>query len=93
MPLYEFAVSDNRFSVLTIFSPRSQDLPDVVQHIKLQDFPYPLYVDVYGEFAQRNVIPKDVRFHCFLINSEDEIRFVGNPSVDEQLRTIFLNSL
>ena len=93
LALYEFAVSDNRFSVLTIFSPRSQDLPDVVQRIILQDFPYPLYVDVDGEFARRNVIPKDLRFHNFLIDSEGKLRFVGNPNDNDQLMTIFLKAL
>lgn len=93
LPLYEFSEEDGRFSILPIFSPKIDDLPDIEQQLLLLDFPYPIYVDVYGEFAQKNNIPVDNRFHNFLIDEVGKVRFVGNPIDNEQLRSIFINTL
>lgn len=93
LPLYEFSEEDGRFSILPIFSPKTDDLQDIERQLLLLDFPYPIYVDVFSEFAQKNNIPVDNRFHNFLIDEVGKVRFVGNPIDNEQLRSIFINTL
>lgn len=93
LPLYEMAESDGRFSIVAIFSPRVSEIPDVERQLMLLDFPYPIYVDVSGEFARQNQIPKDSRFHYFLSDDNGQILFVGNPIANEQLKSVFSSTL
>lgn len=91
-PLYDMADTSN-FSLLTIFSPRDEDLAEVRRQIVIQDLPIPVYIDAYGSFSKLNEsIPSDTRFHTFLIDTNNKPVFVGNPltnsSLEEVLRTI-----
>lgn len=92
LSLYEFAESNGNFSVMTIFSPSEDVLHEIEKELFLLDFPYPIYVDIYGEFARFNSIPQDRRFHEFLIDLNGEVRFIGNPMNSDPLMFSFLNS-
>lgn len=96
-PLYEMADTSN-FSLLTIFSPRKDDLAEVRNQIKIQNPPIPVYIDVDGSFSKLNKsIPSDTRFHTFLIDANNKPVFAGNPltssSLTEILRTILIKHL
>lgn len=94
IPLYELADSlNNKFSVMAIFSPEMSKMADVELQLKLLDFQYPIYLDVEKEFAAKNTIPFDKRFHNFLISGDGKVKYVGNPLANEQLMTIFLSVL
>ena len=91
-PLYDMADTSN-FSLLTIFSPKEEDLAEVRNHIVIQNLPIPIYIDADGSFSKLNKsIPTDKRFHSFLIDDNNKPVFVGNPltnsSLAEVLRTI-----
>ena len=91
-PLYEMADTSN-FSVLTIFSPREEDLAEVRNQIQILNPPIHIYIDSDGSFCKLNEsIPSDTRFHTFLIDTNNKPVFVGNPltnsSLAEVLRTI-----
>ena len=91
-PLYDMADTSN-FSLLTIFSPKEEDLAEVRNHIVIQNLPIPIYIDADGSFSKLNKsIPSDKRFHSFLIDDNNKPVFVGNPltnsSLEEVLKTI-----
>lgn len=88
-PLYDMADTSN-FSVLTIFSPREEDLAEVRNHIVIQNLPIPIYIDADGSFSKLNKsIPSDKRFHSFLIDDNNKPVFVGNPLFDSNLIGLF----
>ena len=88
-PLLDLADSGD-FSVVTIFSPRQEELEDVRVKLMIADYDFPVYVDVNGTFSRRNkCIPSDVRFHEFLINGQGVPLFVGNPTSNEKLSDLF----
>ena len=93
IPLYELSESDSRFSVMAIFSPTIDELPEMERQLMALDFPYPVYVDIYREFALHNRIPADSRFHDFLIDADGTILFVGNPLGTDRLMTVFNKTL
>lgn len=58
------------------------------------DFPYLVYVDYSGSFAETNMsIPEDNRFHSFLLNKEGRPVFVGNPLASDRMMELFKEAL
>lgn len=84
-PLYDMADTSN-FSVITIFSPKKENLEEVSFQIQILDPTIPVYIDRLGSFAQFNQgIPLDVKFHSFLVNNDDIVVLVGNPLYNENI--------
>lgn len=88
-PLYEMADTCG-FSLLTIFSPRMDDLKEVRLQLMMTNSPIPIYLDVNGSFRKRNSsIPSDLRFHNFFIGQDSRPAFVGNPLASDRLSELF----
>ena len=93
-PLYAEAAEDGRYDVVTIFSPRQEELEDVRLQLVVQDFSFPVYVDTYGSFSRLNgEIPSDTRFHSFLIDGNGHPVMVGNPVESDAMKEILLDIL
>lgn len=91
-PIYEMADTSG-FSVLTIFSPVSEDVEDIKLQLMIADHPVPVYVDMEGLFRRQNYIPTDRRFHSFLIGSDGHPVFVGNPLSNSALGQLLFEVL
>lgn len=50
--------------------------------IKRDNFNYPIYLDNKNEFAKINDFPKELRTICFLLDNENKIKGLGDPTVD-----------
>lgn len=88
--LYMMTDSLDSFDVLTVFSPRGEEYDQVMKELMLFGFPYPVYVDSYGDFRRANsAIPSDKRFHTFLLDRSGHPVFVGNPVASSGLRELF----
>ena len=88
-PLY-WAAEEGHYDVVTIFSPRAEELEEFRLQLSVQDIGFPVYVDTYGSFAGENAgIPEDERFHSFLVGGDGRPVFVGNPLGSEKLQDIF----
>lgn len=86
--LYEYSKLAG-FNIVTIFSPREDEYESTLRQLKTINFPYPVYIDRNDSFGRENRIPKDRRFHCFLIDTECHPIFVGNPLESNDLRDLF----
>lgn len=92
-PLYEMADSLG-FSLITIFSPRANEVEEVRHQLMLTHSPIPIYIDSNGSFRRQNSsIPSDLRFHNFLISPGNRPVFVGNPLASGKLYELFQNAL
>lgn len=92
-PLYDMADTSN-FSVITIFSPKKENLEEVRFQLKITDPLAPTYIDPSGSFAKFNqCIPTDIRFHTFLLNENGRVIFVGNPYMSVNLKELFIERL
>lgn len=84
-PLYSFADTNN-ISVLTIFSPKEEDIDNVTLQLIISDLDIPIYIDVNNIFQKQNPsIPRDLRFHCFLLNNDGKPLLVGNPITSDRI--------
>ena len=80
--------------VILLFSPSEDDRLDVQEQIRDLKFPFPIYVDLYGDFYRRNEdFPSDTRFHNFLLGRDGCPVFIGNPLHSEKLSQVFLKAL
>ena len=88
-PLYEMA-DTSEFSLLTIFSPRKEDLKEVRLQLMMTNSPVPIYLDVNSSFRKRNsTIPSDLRFHKFFVSPDSHPAFVGDPLASDTLYELF----
>lgn len=79
-----------RCKVVVLFSPSEDDAFDVQDKIKELMLPFPLYVDLYGDFYRANKdFPTDLRFHSFLMGKDSHPVFVGNPIYSADLSGVF----
>lgn len=75
---------------MILFSPSEDDQLDVQDQIRELKFPFPVYVDLYGDFYRLNKdFPSDRRFHSFLLGIDSHPIFVGNPLHGEKLYKVF----
>ena len=73
------------FTSIAIISPDPKDLDRVRADLMFRLSAIPLYFDEDFCFRQKNTsIPKDPRFHFFLVNPQGKPIYVGNPSTPER---------
>lgn len=88
-PIYDMADTSN-FSVLPIFSPKAEDVKEVILQLTIADCRIPIYIDTTGKFCRLNQnIPSDPRFHSFLMDVNNKPIFVGNPLSSSKLLELF----
>ena len=92
LPIYD-KFKDTEVEVMTVFSPRAEEVEDVKVELLMADPEFPVYVDTNGTFAGTNTsIPSDNRFDYFVIDGNGKPVFVGNPLANEELMTL-LNTI
>ena len=88
-PLYDMSDTCD-FSVVTIFSPKKENLEEVKFQLSIANHPEHIYIDSFNTFRKINQhIPTDQRFHSFLVDSNGKPIFVGNPLSNMRLAEIF----
>lgn len=93
--LFEMSKNNQKFDIMIIFSPKEADYNRTKNDLILSGFEYPVFLDSKGEFIRlnENLIPKDSRFHAFLLNTEYRPVYVGDPTQSGKLWEIFLQTL
>lgn len=92
--IFEYADSSEAFDVIVLLSPSENQLPEVIEYLKLFPINRDVYIDYLGLFARNNPnIPKESLFHCFLLDQDSHPVFVGNPLGGEKIKELFMQSL
>ncbi|MBR6414669.1 MAG: hypothetical protein IKS22_01005 [Bacteroidales bacterium] len=93
MPLYSLADEQN-IDIRCLFSPKENEVRDVIEHLKSSGFGYDVFVDIEHSFKQSNPeFPADKRFHMFCVNDQSRPIFVGNPCTNRNAYNVFLKSM
>lgn len=78
------------FEVMFIFSPTKSQSKLIYRSLATNKFPHVVWFDTNNEFRTNNgFIPKDTRFHTFLLNKQNEIVSVGEPLYNNKLNALF----
>lgn len=92
-PLYSLADEQN-IDICCLFSPKEDEVRDVIELLKSSGFGYDVFVDIEHSFKQSNPeLPADKRFHIFCVNHESKPVFIGNPYTNKKAYKTFLKSI
>lgn len=92
--LFRLSETSGKFQMLVVFSPKQEDIQEILTLLMNKHYPYPIALDTSGLFHQLNsFIPNDNRFHCFLTDSNKKPIFIGNPLYSSELWNIFIKRL
>lgn len=92
-PLFHLQEEYPDYEAMVIFSPDDNGKEELEMQLRYLDFHHPVYYDGRGSFRKQNAsIPKDPRFHTFLV-SNGRVIFVGFPMQSEALWKLFRKKL
>lgn len=83
---------DKKISIDYVFvlAPKKADIEDVNLELEVTDLPVSIYVDTAFVFRQKNPsLPKDKKYHSFLLDKNNEVLFVGSPLDGEKIKLMY----
>lgn len=80
-------------SISYIFLLDTKHIEKIKDILHENEFDYPVCVDMNGEFQKINYFPEDNRFHVFLLNKENRIVAIGNPTKNETIKEIYKRTI
>ena len=86
---YEFELKQkHREDIQFIYIFNTQDIGALQKRLHDFGFYRHYFVDFENTFLSNNQIPKDKRFHTFLLKDK-KVRIIGNPSTNQKIRNLF----
>lgn len=77
-----------------ILAPRTESMDDINMELGITDLQSSIYLDTAYVFKKYNpAIPKDAKYHSFLLNNKDRVVFVGNPLDNEKIKNVYYKTL
>lgn len=82
------------FVPVVIVSPDGKTRDETIKKLYNGWFDFPIYDDILSEFTEINkFIPKSSSFHAFLLDRNDRIALVGDPTRNLQILELYIKSL
>lgn len=78
---------DISVNYLMIINSDNEDL--IYELIRENEFKLPVVIDSLGIFDKINSLPKDERYHTFLLDSDNEVCALGNPVFNPKIKDIY----
>lgn len=91
--LFALADSLKSFHLLIIFAPEVNEIKHTLNDLEYEQFPFPVFVTLDDGWIRDCGIPKDRRFHTFLLDSVNHPVFVGDPTASPELMKLFKRRL
>ncbi len=80
--------------LVIVLHPQHARLYEVSSCLRQEKFPFWCILDSDGEFIRNNSdIPSNQKLHSFLLDEEDVIALVGNPSRNNKIKELFYKTL
>ena len=92
-PYFDFAKRRGDFETIIIVAPPEDELSDILTLAVKLNFPYPIYIDSEHHLEKQDIIPKDERFHCFLLDKEGIVSYIGRPLSSQRAQQQFIHCL
>lgn len=81
------SIMPGKLSFIFYFHPkRIKDLEYIVKHDK---FTYPIYLDKENKINHLNNFPSKMEYQCFLLDSENKVISIGNPTLNPKIWELF----
>lgn len=91
----EACKAKGKVQFLFIMNPSKKNKEDLFHMIQTPNgFSESLFIDTVGVFADENTfLPAVQLYHCMLLDSENKIKLIGNPTRNNHLRDLYLNTI
>lgn len=77
-------------SLCFVFAPLKKDMGEFRLAMRTMPPLVPVYVDTVGVFARENPhLPREAMYHTFLLDEENRVVLVGDPSRNERIKELF----
>ena len=83
------SVSNDSVQFLFFFFPKNER--DLRYALKVDQFKYPVCIDLLDSINKMNNFPTDVRFQTFLLDKNNKVIAIGNPIYAKKVRDLYLN--
>ncbi|WP_221658576.1 DUF1573 domain-containing protein [Bacteroides salyersiae] len=80
-------------SIPVFFFLYSEDIKNIVNMLRQENFLYPVCIDVNDSFNKLNHLPSDIRFRTFLLDEDNKILVIGNPTSNFQIKDLYLKMI
>ena len=85
--------SDSVFSkspeFVFFFQPKQKDERELQQIFKNNGFRHPVFIDKENEIDKLNKFPSKTEYQCFLLDKENKVVIVGDPSLNKGIWDLF----
>lgn len=73
-----------------ILAPKKEEMEDVDMELDITDLQSSVYLDTAYVFRKVNLnLPKEKKYHSFLLDKNRNVLLVGNPVVNEGVRNVY----
>lgn len=80
--------------LVIILHPQQARIEEVSTRLQQEKFPFRCIVDSGGEFIRKNQnIPSNQLLHSFLLDVEDKIALIGNPTRNQRIKELLYKRL
>ena len=87
------AEADSLFSggvdFLFFFQPKKQNEKELQFVFRQNGFQYPVFIDTNNEVGRLNKFPSKAEYQCFLLDGDNKVLLIGNPSVNTGIWQLF----
>jgi hypothetical protein len=84
-------LTNQRVDFFFYFAPEKKK--DIISALKLEGFHYPVFIDTQKDFDRINQLPDNQKFRTFLLNAENEIVLIGNPTQGIEMEKLYYRVL
>ena len=74
---------------LFFFQPKKQDEKELQFIFRQNSFQHPVFVDIRNEIDKLNKFPSQTSYQCFLLNRDNKVVIIGNPSVNSGIWQLY----
>ncbi|MDR2913986.1 MAG: hypothetical protein LBV74_03985 [Tannerella sp.] len=71
------------------FQPKKKDEKELQFLFKQNGFSHPVFVDKTNEIGKLNNFPSKSEYQCFLLDKDNKVLMVGNPSLNPGIWTLY----
>ena len=95
LPVYLFILENKpftKFGTVIILHPTHTESTDHL--LKEMHFRHTVFYDTDGSFERLNpFLPKNERFHTFLLDEDNKVVLIGNPARNTKLKDLYITEL
>lgn len=78
-----------KMDFIFFFQPKTRDLKELVHLLKRDKFDYPVFIDTENRINKLNHFPAEMEFQCFLLDSNNKVIMVGNPTLNPKVWELY----